>query len=464
MKKMKLITLFTIILLLLLVVGCTAAQPDATIAQPDDIVEIENNDIIDTKIQTIIDGLLSGELTDEEFNNLLNDLEDEESWQLLGELRNQLGDEEYSRLLERLVGEARPLTEEELEAQRIRDEVRRNANLEYIIHGNYTPAADDIDLQTIERFVFFDQPFHHTATQGLIIDRTYGRVYYDFWSASTRLEFYEIFTDFIDEDLERLITVIEKSGMRDWEYEYPGSNFGTGRSAWTVGILFEDGTMLRRSGWGMDDAAFPPTEQWEIWTDFINKMEVEITERHREDEQNRNLREITRFQFDYSARGNDYFNESWTVGHTLTFDIAGGQIIYYTWADLREHTSARRIIDSEENEFSAELTDSDLVRLNDMFEQSGLLYWERRYSGTPTLRARRWEDAYLDGTISDEMRQRIFSDGSWSISITMSDGTEIRRSGVGRSRTSAPPTEEFRVLLSFAHSLGQEIIERYNIQ
>jgi len=278
MKKMKSIILFATILLLL-VASCTPTQPDATTGREDD-------NMTETRTQTIIDRFLSGELTDEEFAEVSEELTEEEMEQLFDKLRNQLGDEEFNRLISRLLGEEvnRPLTEEEIEAQRILMEEHRRKNVEYIIRGDFTPAADDIDLHTIERVVFVDS-IDMEGGHGFVLDQMYGRVYYDpMTSFVDMLEFIPYSSEFRDEDLSRLIQVIEESDLRDWEEHYTGRideyAEGGGRS-WVIGLLFSDGTILRRSGSGMayTDVASSP-DQLAILTDFIKTIGAEIELRH----------------------------------------------------------------------------------------------------------------------------------------------------------------------------------------
>jgi len=277
-EKMKSITLFIIILLLLLVAGCTAAQSDDTTGRVD-------NDNDETKIQTMIGGLLSDELTDEEFIKLIDELAEEEAEQLLDELYNILGAEGLASLLDRLF----PLTEEQIEAQRIRMEERRRTNVDYIIRGNFTPAADDIDLRTIERFVFAEGSFF--GGSGFVLDRMYGRVYYEPSGGSMGLTIVwldevQFSATYAEEDLDRLIQAIEESNLRDWEEVHSGGADEhplpeDGGVSWQVGILFSDGTMLRRSGYGTfwrDVASLP--DQFAILTDFIKTIGAEIELRH----------------------------------------------------------------------------------------------------------------------------------------------------------------------------------------
>jgi len=161
-------------------------------------------------------------------------------------------------------------------------EQREKNHVDYILSGSYTPADRDIDLHRIERFVFSYLIAWPLDGYGLIIDRAVqGRVYYGF-PITIRLDNIEISAEFKEDDLNRLIRAIEESGLRDWDEHYQGEFFGDGGggSRWRLGILFDDGTMLRRGGEGMDAATFPPDSQFEIFTDFILTLGAEIEARH----------------------------------------------------------------------------------------------------------------------------------------------------------------------------------------
>ena len=302
MKKAKSIILFAMILLLLLAVGCTAAQTD-------DTTEREGDNMTEIKIRTIIDDFLSGEITGEEFIKFIGELTEaefikftealteaefikfteelskEEAGELFDKLYYRLGTEEADSLLDRLLGEIPPLTEEELEAQRVREEERRRIDVRYIVYGDFTPAADDIDLQTIERIVFVDG-IDIEGGYSFVLDRMYGRVYYDPESAAVgMLEFIPYSAEFKDEDITRFIQVIEESGLRDWPEHFSGEideYAEDGGRSWMIGILFSDGTILRRSGSGMfwTDVASSP-EQLAILTDFIKTIGAEVELRHK---------------------------------------------------------------------------------------------------------------------------------------------------------------------------------------
>jgi len=162
---------------------------------------------------------------------------------------------------------------------------RRMNNIEHIIWGDYTPADRDVDLLTIERFIFYTEADDFDDI--FLIDKLQGYVYHHplFVTSLQNMKYSSVFRD---EDLERLIVMIEASGMRDWDAIYQGeivapedSPFVDGGSwGWGVGILFSDGTMLRRGGGGVGGVMRPPEEQFRILTDFVEKMSEEIIERH----------------------------------------------------------------------------------------------------------------------------------------------------------------------------------------
>ncbi|MDR2183656.1 MAG: hypothetical protein LBE55_05730, partial [Clostridiales bacterium] len=58
--------------------------------------------------------------------------------------------------------------------------------------------------------------------------------------------------------------------------------FGLANRSWRLGILFSDGTVLRRSGSGFSGLGdfFPPDGQFDILNDFIMTIGTEIQERH----------------------------------------------------------------------------------------------------------------------------------------------------------------------------------------
>jgi len=177
-------------------------------------------------------------------------------------------------------------------------------NVEHVIRGEFTPAATDIDFQTIERFVFYhniDRGRGHT----FILDKMYDNVYYSpSVGGATNLNSRALLSaSFKEDDLNRLIQVIEEADIRNWEEFYEGEinrvtvifdeeddivlpvgNWMLGAAGeWAIGIQFSDGTMLRRSGSGTTISYdfFPPQDQWVILISFIVEMGEEIQERHR---------------------------------------------------------------------------------------------------------------------------------------------------------------------------------------
>ena len=159
------------------------------------------------------------------------------------------------------------------------------SNVNHVLSGNYPPADINIDLRRIERFVFWENI--GAGGYGFVMDRLHNnRVYYSPSSARVEmLEFNRFSAEFREEDLDRLIQAIEQSGLRNWEYSYrdPPPRNGpshTGHGSWQVGILFDDGTMLRRGGLGLSPSAFPPEEQFRVLTDFVRTIGAEIEERH----------------------------------------------------------------------------------------------------------------------------------------------------------------------------------------
>ena len=153
-------------------------------------------------------------------------------------------------------------------------------NVGSVTRGDYTPADRNIDLQRIERFVFFDNI--NDGGYGFVLDRLHNnRVYYDSSSAAVeRLGSFPYSAEFREEDLDRLIAAIEQSGLRDWDYHYTHNNRNapvTASRAWMVGILFDDGTIMRRSGGGLGHTGMlPPDEQWAVLVSFIGTIGAEI--------------------------------------------------------------------------------------------------------------------------------------------------------------------------------------------
>jgi len=162
---------------------------------------------------------------------------------------------------------------------------RRINNIEHIIEGDYVPANRNVDLRTIERFVFYESAVYCNEMT-FVIDIMHDNVYYDPGGFRPTLSNIRYSAEFRDEDLERLIIMIEASGMRDWEVCYLEEEVlwadcalidGGFGSDWGIGILFSDGTMLRSRGCNV---THPPEEQFRILTDFVEKMSEEIIDRH----------------------------------------------------------------------------------------------------------------------------------------------------------------------------------------
>jgi len=160
------------------------------------------------------------------------------------------------------------------------NEERMRTTVGYILRGDYTSANKDIDLNRIERFVFFVNI--NDGGYSFVLDKTHNRVYYDPQSAMIdMLEYVTFSAEFKDEDLERLIKVIEESSLRDWKEFYNGENDPntTASFAWALGILFDDGTMLRRGGSGAAGGS-PPTGQFQVLLEFVKTIGEEIEKRH----------------------------------------------------------------------------------------------------------------------------------------------------------------------------------------
>jgi len=155
-------------------------------------------------------------------------------------------------------------------------------NLNYIIREDFVPAAYDIDMQTIERFIFFHGGFHQGF--GLVIDKMHGMVYYNrSFALVQHLDIIPFYAEFIEEDFTRLLQVIEESGLRDWQECYCGEsreNVVDGGSSWVVGILFADGSILRRTGHGEHGNTDYIPPEFAILTNFVRTLGAEIIERH----------------------------------------------------------------------------------------------------------------------------------------------------------------------------------------
>jgi len=236
-------------LMLLFITGCEA-QTNKTGAD-----YMKNMDI-----NVLIERILSGEMSDDEFMHL--------NLEVQGNIIDALF----------------PPTQEQRDAWVAEFHERRLTDLNYIIRGDFTPSSNDVDLNLMERFVF---AFGGTmGGRGFVLDITHGRVYFNpragsFGATVVRLDSNPYHAQFVNSDLERLMQAIDDSGLRDWN-ETQGHFYDDvegGGTVWDVGIKFQDGTMLRRRGGGHRDF-LPPQEQWEILLNFIDTLGQEIIERH----------------------------------------------------------------------------------------------------------------------------------------------------------------------------------------
>ena len=260
--KAMIYALSVIMLSLALLSGCLENQPSGR----------GDNDMEEARIQDIVDRMISGEMTDEEFSQL---------------------DIDTMNAAMRRVSAMFPPSDEQREIWRLEDEEWFRTNLTYIFgnpaQGRINPStegAEQADLQTIERFVFASGSVH--AGIGLVIDVLHGRVYFNPRTGSNGFGIFRLespshsHAEFKDYDLERLIRAIEESGLRDWpeviigerDERYERTEDGGG-GGWLVGIQFPDEVFLIRGGGGI-----PSEAQWRIFRDFIDTLGQEIMERH----------------------------------------------------------------------------------------------------------------------------------------------------------------------------------------
>jgi len=123
----------------------------------------------------------------------------------------------------------------------------RRAGIQHMTQGASTAPAD-IDLQTIEMFVF--SIGSSSRGHALAIDRRNDKVYFDpragsFGESIWWFEHVPYSADFTEEDLAQLIQAIEQSNLRDWPEHTDSDNGGSYNL--TVSMQFSDGTILRRS-------------------------------------------------------------------------------------------------------------------------------------------------------------------------------------------------------------------------
>jgi len=175
-----------------------------------------------------------------------------------------------------------------LESERQRIVKLRSNDLDYILNSSFFPQLDidNVDLQTIHRFIFrngFDGSVH-----GLVIDRKNDRAFYEQINPMfyRNLQFASYSAQLTCGDLDKLIQATQDSNLLQWQERYEGRvdpNIRGNHDSWTIGILFTDGTVLRRSGSGlsMDNAGiFPPEDEWDVMLDFVRALGQEIIERH----------------------------------------------------------------------------------------------------------------------------------------------------------------------------------------
>ena len=218
-----------------------------------------DDEMNDNELQLLFSRFVNGELSDEMFNALNKEVQE----QLMIKFINS------------------PLTEEQLESFRLEREYRRKTDLAFLVRGSYTPASDDVDFHKFERFIFYVNI--NAGGYGLVIDRRFSMVYYDpyhftvWWLRSNRYS-----AQLHESDVSRFVKNMDDSGLRYWESHYSGEQVtATGSKAWALGILFGDGTILRRSGSGECENSFPPGDQFSLLNDFVRELGAEVIERHK---------------------------------------------------------------------------------------------------------------------------------------------------------------------------------------
>jgi len=176
-----------------------------------------------------------------------------------------------------------PLSDAEMEPIRQAMEERRRWNLDYIVKGDFVAAHEPVDLQTLERFVFYLG--ENSTGISIIFDWQNNTVHYSPFTAvlysNTSLSHLDPTAAIANDDLTTLIEAITESNLLQWDELYAGreDRFSTFSRAWSLGILFSDGTMLRRSGYGEFEDGLPPQEEWSTWISFVRSFGEEITER-----------------------------------------------------------------------------------------------------------------------------------------------------------------------------------------
>ncbi|MCL2387352.1 MAG: hypothetical protein FWC89_07385 [Defluviitaleaceae bacterium] len=347
-------------------------------------------------------------------------------------------------------------------------------DLGYISGPNIVPASIDADLRTIERFVFTYGDFY--SGNLVVFDRINQKIYFDPTIATVRpqLRTMPYYSNIEDGDLDRLIQVIERSNLLNWEDSYQGAGNPRSmenRTFWYVGILFSDGTIMQRRGGGRVRARdfYPPRNEFRVLTNFINILGTEVQEREfvMTDErlaeikvQEQRQREWTiehsrnrgRYDLGYIVRGNNFVSASNDVdfqtierfvfsygghfhGNGFVFDMINEKIYYNP-----SFAYATRL----NSMLYADIEDGDFDRLIKALEKSNI---------------RDWEESYRSPV------DRFTEDGgmSWQIGILFSDGTMMRRRGSGDfGGDFYPPAGAFNIITSFVDTLGAEVRERNN--
>jgi hypothetical protein len=253
--------------LLALLIGCTVtdteeSNPEKEVEEEVSINNMEKEQEEETTMQ----------LTNDEVNRTEKRNEDEMNREIIPKTR-----EEFTELKERIQNLAKNKKYSEFIA--LFDENEDEIDVEYIVRSSeYTPAADDIDFRRIERFVLYYNV--NDAGFGLVIDKRYGRVYYSPHFATVWYLLSDMFfAEYKEQDLDRLKKALEESGIRDWEAIYKqDSSIVTLPVAWRIGILFDDGTIMRRIGDGL--FARPDGGELETFLDYVKAMGAEIERRH----------------------------------------------------------------------------------------------------------------------------------------------------------------------------------------
>jgi len=124
-------------------------------------------------------------------------------------------------------------------------------------------------------------------------------------------------------------------------------------------------------------------------------------------------------------------------GHGLAIDITHDMVYF----DPRAGSNGLSILRLDENPFYAKFINNDLERLIQAIEESNLRNWPERIEGEWATHTTNWGS-------------------TWTVGIKFSDGVFLRRSG-GGATNSHPPEDEWRILVDFINTLGQEVIERH---